>query len=119
MYTKQSIFDGLDGLFEFTNHNAAAYSKTDIRKTNEGYSLDILLPGFTKEEVQIRTKGNDLIIEAHTERAFPTFLNKKVCKTFQVEGIDHESVVARLEAGVLSINFSNITQKNSKSIKVL
>jgi HSP20 family molecular chaperone IbpA len=119
MYTKQSIFDGFDGLFEFTNHNSASHSKTDIRKTDDGFSLDILLPGFWKEEVQVRTKGNDLIIEAHAERAFPKFLNKKVCKTFQVEGLDPESVSAKLEAGILSLEFSNINQKNSKSIKVL
>ena len=118
MYTK-SIFKGFDDLFEMANHNSATHSKTDIRKTDEGYSLDILLPGFTKEEVQVRTEGNDLIIEANTERALPKFLNKKVRKTFQVEDLDQESISAKLDAGVLSLEFSSIKQKNAKSIEVL
>jgi len=118
MYTK-SIFSGFDDLFELASHNSTSYSKTSIRKTDKGYSLDILLPGFTKEEVQVRTEGNDLIIEANTERALPKFLNSKVRKTFQVEDLDQESISAKLETGVLSLEFSSIKEKNAKSIKVL
>lgn len=119
MNTKHSIFNRLDELFELANHNSAAHSKTDIRKTDEGYLLEILLPGFKKEEVQVHTEGNDLIIEANTERVLPKFLNTKIRKTFQVEDLDHESISAKLEAGVLSLEFSSIKQKNAKNIKVL
>lgn len=118
MYTK-TIFNGFDDLFELANHNSVSYSKTDLRKTDNGYSLDILLPGFTKDEVQVRTEGNDLVIEAHTKRSLPKFLNAKVRKTFQVEALDQESISAKLEAGVLSLEFSSIKEKNAKSIKVL
>ena len=114
-----SIFNRMDDLLEFANHNTSTYAKTDIRQTEDGYSIDVLLPGFEKEEVQVKTEGSDLILEAKTERALPKFLNKNVKKTYQVEDLDVDSVAASLNNGILTINFSTSKKKNSRSISIL
>lgn len=119
MYKTTSIFNAMDDLFEFANHNSSTYSKTEIRQTENGYALDVLLPGFTKEEVTVRTEGDELILEASTERELPKFLNKRVRKSYNVEYLDAESVQAKLESGILSIHFSTEKKKNARNISIL
>ncbi len=119
MQKHTSIFNAMDELFEFANHNSSTYSKTDIRQTEDGFSLDILLPGFVKDEVSVRTEGDELIVEAGTERALPKFLNRKVRKGYQVELLDPDSVEAKLETGVLTITFSTQKKKNTRNISIL
>jgi HSP20 family protein len=119
MWKSSSIFNAYDEMFEHVNQNSSTYSKTDIRQDEKGYTIDVLLPGFSKEEVTVRTEGKDVILEAATERKLPKFLNSKMKKTFQVENLDCESVSAKLENGVLSIVFSTEAKKNSRSISIL
>jgi len=117
MYTS-TIFNAMDNLFEFANHSSKAYSNTDIKQTEEGYLLEVLLPGFIKSEVTIRTEGTDLILEASTKRELPHFLNNKVSKRYQVEFLDSSTIEAKLEFGVLSIRFSTEKRKNSRNVTV-
>lgn len=119
MYKTTSIFNAMDELFEFANHNSSTYSKTEIRQTENGYTLDVLLPGFTKEEVTVRTEGDELILEASTERELPKFLNKRVRKSYSIENMDSTTIQAKLESGVLSISFSTEKKKNARNISIL
>jgi len=109
----------MDELFEFANHNSSTYSKINIRQIESGYALDVLLPGFTKEEVTVYIEGDELILEALTERELPKFLNKRVRKSYTVEHLDSESVEAKLEYGILTINFSTDRKKNARNISIL
>ncbi len=114
-----SIFNMMDDLFEFSNHNSATYSKSEFRKTDDGYLIDILLPGFTKEELQVSVEKENLIIEAKTDRKLPRFINNSVKKTFLVENINPDSVNAKLENGVLTVSFSNASKSIGRTITVL
>ena len=38
--------------------------KTDVRETDKGYELDVDLPGFKKDEVQVQLKDGYLTISA-------------------------------------------------------
>lgn len=114
-----TIFSNFDELFELATSNTAAHAKSDITLSDGIYAVNILLPGFTKEEVAVRAEGNDLIIEAQTKRKFPRFLSDKVRKTYQVDDLDADSIAAKLEAGILCISFSTAQKRNAKSINVL
>ena len=46
----------------------ASLMKTDIKETPEAYELDIDLPGFKKENVEIALDEGYLTINAHTEQ---------------------------------------------------
>ena len=114
-----SIFNMMDELFEFSNHNSVTYSKSEFRKTDDGYVIDVLLPGFTKEEVNVSVEKENLIIEAKTERKLPRFINSTIKKTFHVEEINADSVNAKLENGILSVSFSNTAKSIGRTIAVL
>ena len=119
MYNHRSIFNTFDEMMTYSSQTNSTYAKAEIRQTEEGYAIDVLLPGFSKEEVNVKTEGEDLIMEAKTERKLPKFLNPHVKKTFQVEDLDSESVSAKLEDGILTIQFSTEKKKNTRTISIL
>ena len=70
----RDLFDGfMNDMFEddfFGGKNplygkhARNMMKTDIRETDEGYELDIDLPGFKKDEIQAELKNGYLTVSA-------------------------------------------------------
>lgn len=119
MYNHKSIFNSVEELLSYASQNNSTYAKAEIRQTEDGYAIDILLPGFSKEEVQVKAEGDDLVLEAKTERKLPKFLNVHVKKTFQVEDLNPDSVMAKLESGLLTIEFSTEKKKNARTISIL
>jgi HSP20 family protein len=117
MYT--NLFSSVDDLLSYASQNNSAYAKTDVRQTEDGYAIDVLLPGFFKEEVTVKAEGDSLVLEAKTKRALPKFLHVNVKKTFQVEDLNAESVSAKLESGILTIEFSTEKKKNARTVRIL
>ncbi len=92
--------------------NAAHMMKTDVKETDEGYEVDMDLPGFSKDEIKVELKSGYLTIS--TEKS----LNKEnkgkmlrqeryvgtMQRSFYVgENITEEDIKARYENGVLSL----------------
>ena len=61
-------FDVFPDLFTRSNplfgHHEKNLMKTDVRETDKGYELDVDLPGFKKDEVQVQLKDGYLTISA-------------------------------------------------------
>ena len=114
---RTSIFNAMDELFD------SAYpivnNKAEVRSIDGGFAVDILLPGFTKEEVDIQVEGEDLIIEAKTDRKLPGFLNTHVKRTYVAHDIDSDSIKAVLENGLLNVEFTTAKKKSAKTVKIL
>lgn len=117
MYKSTSIFSALDELFEVA-HPQTVHSKAEIRRTNDGIIVDVLLPGFDKDEVTVKVEDKTLIIEAETERRLPRFLNTKVKRSYLVEDIDADSIKAKLENGILSVEFATAKKTVGRTITV-
>ena len=92
--------------------NAARIMKTDVKETDEGYEVDVDLPGFSKDEIKLDLNNGYLTIS--TEKS----LNKEnkgkmlrqeryvgtMQRSFYVgEAITEEDIRARYENGVLSL----------------
>ena len=45
-------------------HNAKRLMKTDIKETDSGFELEMDLPGFKKDEVQVELKDGYLVVSA-------------------------------------------------------
>ena len=103
---------------EFERHNplygkrAANVMKTDVRETENGYELDIDLPGFKKEDIQIDVENEVLTISAKRseekkdekhnvvkrERVYGSF-----SRSFDVSGINVDGIEAAYTDGVLTL----------------
>ena len=92
--------------------NASRLMKTDVKETDEGYEVDVDLPGFNKDEIKLELNNGYLTIS--TEKS----LNKEnkgkmlrqeryvgsMQRSFYVGGsITEEDIKAKYENGVLSL----------------
>lgn len=98
--------------------------KTDIRENDNGYELDMDLPGFKKDEITVNLRDGYVTISA--ERGMER--NEKGEKTgkyvrqerysgscqrsFYVgESVKQEDMKARFEDGILHLEFPKVSQK--------
>ena len=92
--------------------NASRMMKTDVKETDEGYEVNVDLPGFNKDEIRLELNNGYLTIS--TEKS----LNKEnkgkmlrqeryvgaMQRSFYVGGsITEEDIKAKYENGVLSL----------------
>ena len=126
----EDLFDDMfdmDAMFGRKNplygKHAKNLMKTDIRETDKTYELDIDLPGFKKDEIQVELENGYLTIRAEKG------LNKdeqdkkgryirqeryagSMSRSFYVgEGVRPEDVKGKFESGILQISLPKAEQK--------
>ena len=98
----------------FRKNTVPAVMKTDIREREDGYLLDIELPGFKKEEIKMELEDGYLTIAAQKGldkdeqdkkgRALRQERYAGACsRSFYVGNVKPEDVKAKYEDGVLSV----------------
>ena len=89
--------------------------KTDVKETDEGYEVDVDLPGFKKEEIKLNLANGYLTIA--TEKALEKKQENKKGKVLRQErysgtmqrsfyvgdSVTEEDIKAKYENGVLSL----------------
>ncbi len=92
--------------------NAARMMKTDVKETDEGYEVDVELPGFRKDEIKLELNNGYLTISAEKnlqKESKDRMLRQErytgtMQRSFYVgESITEEDIKARYEDGVLSL----------------
>ena len=103
--------------------NAARIMKTDVHETEEGYELDVDLPGFTKDEVNVELKNGYLTIQAakgldkdQSDKKGKYIRQERYAgacsRTFYVgEGVEPEDVTAKFENGILQLSIPKEAKK--------
>lgn len=114
----ESLFDDLFDDFARPTKSAAAapaVMRTDIRENENGYELDIDLPGYKKEDVQAQLQNGYLTITAATNTSNETkddngkYIRREryygTCsRNFYVgEDVKQEDIKAKFEDGILKI----------------
>jgi HSP20 family protein len=89
----------------------------NIKQNENGYVLDVIAPGFNKEDFKIHLEKNLLTISAETQAGEENKNEKDVRKeyTYQSfkrsftidEKIDTEKIEAKYENGILRLNLKN------------
>lgn len=108
----------------FDDHETkGSYPKTNLSKSENGFELQIALPGYKKENVEIKIENNQLLIEAKPQDLEKKFLRQdiaandvklsyKLAPTIQQDGI-----CAGFEDGVLSVVLP--IEEVKKEVKVI
>ena len=132
----KDLFDGfMNDMFEddfFGGKNplygkhARNMMKTDIRETDEGYELDIDLPGFKKDEIQAELKNGYLTVSA-AKGLDKDEQNKKgeyirrerysgsMSRSFYVgDAVSEEDIHAKYEDGILKLS---VPKKAPKAVE--
>ena len=105
-------------------HNAKNLMRTDIRELEDHYELDIDLPGFNKEQVQLNLENGYLTITAtkgldkeEKDKKSGKVLRQErysgaLTRSFYVgEDIEQEDIKAKMEHGLLSLSIAKKDQK--------
>ena len=115
-YLLANEFAMMDDLFNqiFNETSSSSYSalKTDVIKTKKGFEVEMEIPGFKKEEINLSYEKEVLTVWAEREPAEPSDERKylraerayKVKRAFVVKGIDDDKITAKYENGLLTIN---------------
>lgn len=94
--------------------NAPRMMKTDVKETDEGYEVDVDLPGFKKEEIRLELENGTLTISTqktleNKEEKQGKVLRQERCsgsmsRSFYVgDYVTEEDIKAKYENGVLSL----------------
>jgi HSP20 family molecular chaperone IbpA len=97
--------------------------KTDVKETDEGYEVDVDLPGFRKEEIKLNLENGYLTIA--TEKALEKKQENKKGKVLRQERysgtmqrsfyvgeqVTEEDIKAKYENGVLSLTIPKKEQQ--------
>ena len=106
--------------------NAKNMMKTDIREHDAGYELDIDLPGFKKDEINVDLENGYLTISAakgldkDEKNEEGKYIRREryagaMQRSFYVgDAITHEDIRARFEDGILRLS---IPKKDAKAIE--
>ena len=90
--------------------------KTDVRETESAYEMDVDLPGFKKEEVQVQLENGYLTISASKgldkdeKDKEGRYIRREryagaMSRSFYVgENVKQEDITARFENGILSLS---------------
>lgn len=102
--------------------NAKNLMKTDVRETEDAYEVDIDLPGFKKDEIQVDLKDGYLVVSAAKglDRDQQDKKGKYIrqeryagacSRSFYVGDVEPEDVAARYEDGILRLTLPKHVKK--------
>ena len=129
----RDFFDDLMDGFGFPDVNKKLYGrhaknmmKTDIREHDEGYEVDIDLPGFKKDEISIELENGYLTVSAakgldkDEEDKKGKYIRKEryagaMQRSFYVgENLTDEDIKAKYENGILKLS---VPKKPAKAVE--
>mgnify|MGYP000734941758 CR=1 FL=1 len=102
---------------------ASHIMKTDIKETDKGYELDVDLPGFKKDEVQVQLKDGYLVLSAakgldkDEKDKEGNYIRREryagtLSRSFYVgEGVKQEDLKAAFNNGILTVAVPKEVQK--------
>ncbi len=99
----------------------------NIKKNGKIYEMEVVLPGFRKEEIEVEVRDYELIIRASNqnkdEKTKEDYVLREynfdlVERRFQLaKGIGHEKITAKYENGILYLSFIDVPESEEEAYK--
>ena len=103
-----------DAFNRFDYHRNRYLDQTVIDETDDVITLNVDLPGFTKSEISIDYKDNQLEIKAKSADS----KRKEVTRNYAIKNIDIEKSAADLKNGVLKLTLEKVSESKKKTLKI-
>lgn len=127
LITRDSLFDTLFDNF-YDNKKVGGIMKADIYEKDENYVIELDIPGFKKEEVNVDYEEGYVTITAKKEEEKKdeekNYIKRErvygeYSRSFYVGNIKEEDIKAKFEDGMLKLKFPKENQKeNIKQIPI-
>jgi HSP20 family protein len=99
---------------EFTSPNFRSFTPVNIKETENDYVLEVVAPGFQKEDFKINLDNNTLTVSAEKKEETENKNEKLIRKEYKQqsfkrsftidENVDAENIAAKYINGVLTLN---------------
>lgn len=120
----------LDDVFDDFMENEKPHHnpmKCDVYEKDGKYNIEVDIPGYNKDEVNIEAKDGYLTVSAEKkienkqeDKEKKYFYHErrygKVERSFYIGDMDTDKISAKMENGILKINIPKIEENNSKKI---
>ena len=96
---------------------------TDVKENENGYQVDMNLPGFAKEDIKAELKDGYLTIKGERKLSKEGKLVRgervygKYSRSFYIGDVKKEDVKAQFVDGVLSLSWNKVDPKEEDKIK--
>jgi HSP20 family molecular chaperone IbpA len=91
--------------------------ETVLTKTDNGWTLDVLLVGFEKNEITVDTSGSYIKIDAvRKEQKISELVKAKVSHNIYIGDMDEENITAVLKNGLLTLTIPSRERKSKIKI---
>ncbi len=114
---KDPLFNTIDRVFD--DAYLRADKKTNIVKNDDDYTLQIAVPGLTKDDIKIALKDGVITIkhEKHEtdEKSFSFTSSFKRSFTLP-DDTDEKNITGTVENGILEIKFPKIKKKSTERL---
>ena len=124
------LFDDFfnDPFFKGGERHSHPLMKTDIKETEDGYIIDMDLPGFDKKDIQIDVENGYLNINAKSENSNDEeekgkFIRREryygeCSRSFYIgEDVHEDDIKATFKNGILSLDVPKVKEKEKKPEK--
>lgn len=105
---------GFDPFQVFRNFSSGAgnLAGIEVNRTETGYTVELPVPGYTPEQIDITYQEGTLVISGRTERR--SFTRTLVLP----EDIDPDNTTAHVEHGMLTLTLARHPEAQPKKIKI-
>ena len=102
---------------EKTTNKASFLPQVDVIETKEGYRLLLDVPGVAKEDVKISFEKGKLIILGDISRGIDQ--GAKYVRNIKLsEALDTDSILAKLENGLLDVSISKKPEAQAVKVEI-
>ncbi len=125
----RSLFDAFDSLFKPVFFDETREMRTDIKETENGYQLDIEMPGFKKDEINVSLEDGYLTVSGNKKTTEENkkdgnrYLRKERSESFQRsyyvgDDMQEDSIKAKYEDGILCLSLPKAQPKKVHSLTI-
>lgn len=110
----------------FDLYNQSDDTPVNVRKNDGFLSFDIVLPGFSREDISVEVSNDTLIVKAKKEEEEKSageyivqqFRMETVEKRFLLQpGADREEIKARFKNGLLTVTITDLPPEEEQPVK--
>ena len=127
--TTLSLLNSFDRLFDgIYDDQAVSVPAVDVRETDNGWHMEVDLPGLSEKDVEVKLENNLLSISSRKEEKQEEKKNgyllrerraSSFCRSFVLpDDVDREKIEAAFANGVLSLAFPKLPAAQPKTIEV-
>ncbi|MDX9882403.1 MAG: Hsp20/alpha crystallin family protein [Prolixibacteraceae bacterium] len=127
-YANQLVNDLFDQLWNTDRivTNCASKPAVNIYETAKDFRLELLVPGFDKNEIEILVEKDQLIVKSDYKNpdsqeynyAHVEFVKKSFEKRYKLsEKLNKEAVYAEFKNGILTITLPKLEEENQKLVR--